>query len=437
MRNESCPHGEAISTWRGDVPELAQPLGDEGGVLAAEAPVGVERHEQDVGRRRAGDGLRERLEVVHRAREVQVGERVEALEEARALVVEVVLDLEVRRQGHRPGLAARAVELAPHPLLGEVRDVGHHPRDGEAVRRAVGVRRIAQDRRAPDGGEADVLRAEARAGADHRRALDLLRGVERPLQRLHPAQRAADRGVQALDAEVAQQRAVDRVEVADRDEGEVQPVRLARRGIGRRRSGGALAAAEQVGADDEEAVGVDRPAGPDERAPPVGRVGVAGRARGRSAPHCLRRRRACRRSRRRRRRARASRRTPARAGRRRRTAGPSWSAPAPSRRDDAGVEARQVQPAREARVLDLQAAVRHDLQPGVMRDAHRLVAVQPELQPQRAGPRRDRLLGDARQLGLRGGRRRRCPARRAGPPATRRSACRGSRRSRGVTGQTS
>ena len=33
--------------------------------------------------------------------------------------------------------------------------------------------------------------------------------VERPLQRLHPAERAADRRVQPLDAELAQQRAVD------------------------------------------------------------------------------------------------------------------------------------------------------------------------------------------------------------------------------------
>ena len=100
--------------------------------------------------------------------------------------------------------------------------------------------------------------------------------VERPLQDLHAAERAADRGVQPLDPELAQQRAVHGDHVAHREQREVQPVALAGRGVRRRRPGRPLAPAEDVRADDVEAVGVDRLARPDQRVPPVRRLGVAG-----------------------------------------------------------------------------------------------------------------------------------------------------------------
>ena len=58
--------------------------------------------------------------------------------------------------------------------------------------------------------------------------------------------------------------------------GKSSPYALARRGVGRARPGRALAAAEEVRADDVEAVGVDRLAGPDQRVPPVAGLGVAG-----------------------------------------------------------------------------------------------------------------------------------------------------------------
>ena len=74
----------------------------------------------------------------------------------------------------------------------------------------------------------------------------------------------------------AQQRAVHVDHVADREQREVEPVALAGRGVRRRRAGRALAAAEDVRADDVEAVGVDGLAGADQRVPPVGRLGVAG-----------------------------------------------------------------------------------------------------------------------------------------------------------------
>ena len=45
------------------------------------------------------------------------------------------------------------------------------------------------------------------------------------------------------------------------------PVRLAGRGVDGRRAGGPVAAAEEVGAQDADPVGVERPAGADERVP--------------------------------------------------------------------------------------------------------------------------------------------------------------------------
>ena len=60
--------------------------------------------------------------------------------------------------------------------------------------------------------------------------------------------------------------------VANGDDGELERVRPAMRSGGGR-AGRAKAAAEHVGADDEEALGVDGSAGPDHRLPPAGLVG--------------------------------------------------------------------------------------------------------------------------------------------------------------------
>ena len=241
-------------------------------------------------------------------------------------------------------------------------------------------------------------------------------------------------------AEVAQQRAVHGDEVADGEQREVQAVRLAGRGV-RSTTARSCPGSRRAGSRRSRRSGRCRPACRGRRAcsHQLGRVARRRSARGRRRPRWRRRRRACRRSRRRRRPARASRPTRARAARRRRRAGPRWVSPG-SCRDEMtpGVEPGEVQPAVEARVLDLHAAVRYDLQPGLVGDPHRLVAVQPELDPERAGARRDRLLGDAGQVvglaaedvddvGLAG----QVGERRVG------LAGRGSRPRAGVTGQTS
>ena len=125
-----------------------------------------------------------------------------------------------------------------------------------------------------------------------------------------------------------QERALRAHHVGDRDHGEVRAVRPAGRGIERRRPGRAAAAAEQIGADDEVAIGVERLAGADHAVPPaeaaaaigvaavrvailggetVARAGRRGRApsspprarrrraRGRRGSRCRARARACRR----------------------------------------------------------------------------------------------------------------------------------------------
>ena len=105
-RNESCPHGEVISMC-----SAAHPAARSSRAMRAECALekrqSVSNEIGEEPRRVAAQPLAhavllERREVVHGAREVEVGQRVEAREEARALVVQVVLDLEV---GAEPGLA--------------------------------------------------------------------------------------------------------------------------------------------------------------------------------------------------------------------------------------------------------------------------------------------------------------------------------------------
>ncbi len=232
-----------------------------------EQPVAGERHDAEP-RLDAAEGLRQHavmvggdVEIVHRARQIEIAVGIEALDKGRALIAQIALDLEIGVERERRQLAVlhAPAELAMQRGVGEIGDVAGHARDGEPAMRlralveiapAAPVR-IGHHGLAAEFVERDVLRRMARrAGDRHRRehALGIGRG---PLQHLHAAHRAADHAEQRVDAETVEQHGLRAHHVGNGDDRKIQPPRLAGRGIGRGRTGRAHAAADHVGADDE------------------------------------------------------------------------------------------------------------------------------------------------------------------------------------------
>ena len=132
---------------------------------------------------------------------------------------------------------------------------------------------IGHDRLAADFVEGDVLGAVPRGASDrHHRPHTSGIGCC-PLQHLHAAHRAADHGQQPVNAQMLDQPLLGPHHVADGDQREVGAPGLAGLGIDLGRAGGAHAAAQHIGADDKEAVGVYRLAGSDHADPPAGLAG--------------------------------------------------------------------------------------------------------------------------------------------------------------------
>ena len=107
-------------------------------------------------------------------------------------------------------------------------------------------------------------------------ASTLIAVLHGPLERLHAAERAAGDGGQPRDPELIQERALGPHHVGDRDDRKVGPVGPARCRVRGRRSRRAAAASEQIRADDEEPVGVERLAGADHAVPPAQAPAAAG-----------------------------------------------------------------------------------------------------------------------------------------------------------------
>ena len=119
-----------------------------------------------------------------------------------------------------------------------------------------------------DGVEGDGHRRLAQSGGEDGDTADLRGIIGAPEEGLHAAHGTADDGMEAGDAEVADDEALGPDDVTQGDLREEAAVGAARAGIGRERTGRALASAEAVHPDDEEAVGVDGLARPDETIPP-------------------------------------------------------------------------------------------------------------------------------------------------------------------------
>ncbi len=261
-------------------------------------PVGVEGDDQEL-RRHAPERLRQlprgpgEVEDVDRLRDAQVRVGVEPAveDEDLPLVPQVPFHREFdggvvpdRPVGPlplppaplRPGELPHPAELLVHLPVREVGDEPHHPRHGQAAFRdrppsvivALVELGVGEDRRPADVVEGDLLRRMARGRRDRDGRRDAVRVVDRPLERLHPSHRPADDRQQALDAEVVEKMGLRAHHVADRHDGERQPVRPPRSRVDRGRPRAAVARSDHVRADDEIFLRVQRAARTDQEVPP-------------------------------------------------------------------------------------------------------------------------------------------------------------------------
>ena len=219
------------------------------------------------------------VEIIHRACEIEIGIRVEALDERNALMAQIALDLEIGIEGkcRITAVLKLASELAMQGRVREICDMRAHARDREPAARigafdqiaAAAPFRIGHHRLAADFVEGDVLRRVACRAGDRQSREHALRIARGPFQNLHAAHRTADHREELLDTKMIEQHRLCPYHVADGDDGKFQAPRLAGLRIGRARPRRAHAAADDIRANGEIAFGVDRPAGADQRLPPA------------------------------------------------------------------------------------------------------------------------------------------------------------------------
>jgi len=223
------------------------------------------------------------VEIVHRAGQIEIAVGVEPLDERRALIAQIALDLEIRIEGESRQVAIlhAPAEFPVQRRVRQISDVGGHPRDRESAMRmsalvavaAAAPVRIGHHGLAAELVEGDVLRRVPRRAGDRQSRKDALRIGRGPLQDLHAAHRTADHAEQRVDAEAIEQHRLCAHHVRNGDDRKIEAPQFSGRGIDRGRPGRAHAAADHIGADDVVAIGIERPAGSDHGFPPAGLAG--------------------------------------------------------------------------------------------------------------------------------------------------------------------
>ena len=136
--------------------------------------------------------------------------------------------------------------------------------------------RVSQNRLPRHFIKRDVLRRELGRRSDHRRMAHVLRILQRPRQRLHPAQTATDHRGKTLNPELVGKPGLSRDPVFNGDKGKLRPPRLAGKRIHRARPGRTVAAAKVIDPDDKKLVGIQRLARPHEVVPPAASLVLIG-----------------------------------------------------------------------------------------------------------------------------------------------------------------
>ena len=257
-------------------PDLAVAGAHAGGARGPDQFLDLARPVQDVA-----------LDPDPRQRDARATERVEGANQPAVRPPDIVavhgLDQDPVRRWVEPvdQLVALVVEVADHRRSAVGLDRATEALGKVGLAPIGGHRQLAGERQALEAEMLDELelemvpgdrqRADRRRGSDRGHVAGRLRPGQRDLERHHPAERAAGRQRDLLDAELVEQAPLGAGLVHRGDRREARPVRPARPWMQGGRPAGAIAATEEVRAQHANLGRVECPALADQRLPPVAR----------------------------------------------------------------------------------------------------------------------------------------------------------------------